>query len=102
MVDAESKTPLKASVEIIDLASGKVMISSFTYTRSGEFFTCLPANANYAVNVSKDNYLFHSENFSLNDQSALQALQLDIELQRPNKGSAIVLKNIFSTPMLTL
>ena len=95
VVDAESKTPLKASVEIIDLASGKVMISSFTYTRSGEFFTCLPANANYAVNVSKDNYLFHSENFSLNDQSALQALQLDIELQRPNKGSAIVLKNIF-------
>ena len=41
VVDAESKTPLKASVEIIDLASGKVMISSFTYTRSGEFFTCL-------------------------------------------------------------
>ncbi|MGC6489795.1 MAG: OmpA family protein [Flavobacteriales bacterium] len=95
VLDAESKTPLKARIEIIDLATGQVMISSFTYSRSGEFFTCLPANANYAVNVSRDNYLFHSENFSLNEQSALQALQLDIELQRPNKGSAIVLKNIF-------
>lgn len=95
IIDAETNDPLKASVEIIDLATGKVMISSFSYTRTGEFFTCLPANANYAVNVSKDNYLFHSENFSLNEQSALQALQLDIQLKRPNKGSAIVLKNIF-------
>ena len=95
VLDAESKTPLKASVEIVDLATGKVMISSFTYTKTGDFFTCLPANTNYAVNVSRDNYLFHSENFSLNQQSALQALQLEIELQRPKKGSAIVLNNIF-------
>ena len=93
--DAETKTPMKSSIEIIDLATGKVMISSFTYTKTGEFFTCLPANANYAVNVSKDGYLFHSENFVLNEQSALQALRLDIPLQRLNKGSKIVLNNIF-------
>ena len=93
--DAETKTPMKSSVEIIDLATGKVMISSFTYTKTGEFFTCLPANANYAVNVSKEGYLFHSENFALDEQSALQALELDIPLQRLNKGSKIVLNNIF-------
>ena len=93
--DAETKTPMKSSVEIIDLATGKVMISSFTYTKTGEFFTCLPANANYAVNVSKEGYLFHSENFALDEQSALQALELDITLQRLNKGSKIVLNNIF-------
>lgn len=93
--DAETNTPMKSSIEIIDLATGKVMISSFTYTKTGEFFTCLPANANYAVNVSKDGYLFHSENFALDEQSALQALELDIPLQRLNKGSKIVLNNIF-------
>ena len=93
--DAETKTPMKSSVEIIDLATGKVMISSFTYTKTGEFFTCLPANANYAVNVSKDGYLFHSENFALDEQSALQALKLEIPLQRLDKGSKIVLNNIF-------
>ena len=93
--DAETKTPMKSSVEIIDLATGKVMISSFTYTKTGEFFTCLPANANYAVNVYKDGYLFHSENFDLDEQSALQALKLEIPLQRLDKGSKIVLNNIF-------
>lgn len=93
--DAETKTPMKSSVEIIDLATGRVMISSFTYTKTGEFFTCLPANANYAVNVSKDGYLFHSENFALDEQSALQALKLEIPLQRLDKGSKIVLNNIF-------
>ena len=93
--DADTQTPMKSSVEIVDLATGKVMISSFSYSKSGEFFTCLPANTDYAVNVSKDGYLFHSENFSLNEQSALQALNLDIPLQRLNKGSTIVLNNIF-------
>ena len=39
--------------------------------------------------------MFHSENFVLNEQSALQALKLDIPLQRLNKGSKIVLNNIF-------
>ena len=39
--------------------------------------------------------MFHSENFKLNDQSALQALRLDIPLQRLDKGNAVVLKNIF-------
>ena len=32
--DAETKTPMKSSIEIIDLSTGKVMISSFTYTLS--------------------------------------------------------------------
>ncbi len=93
--DAETKTPMKSSVEIVDLATGQVMISSFTYTQSGEFFTCLPANTQYALNVSKEGYLFHSENFSLDEQSALQALKLDIPLQRLDKGNSIVLNNIF-------
>ena len=93
--DAETKTPMKSRVEIIDLSTGHVMISSFTYTKTGDFFTCLPANANYAVNIFKDGYLFHSENFSLDNQSALQALSLDIALQPIDKGSKIVLKNIF-------
>ncbi len=93
--DAVTKTPIKSKVEIIDLATAHVMISSFTYTKTGDFFTCLPANANYAVNIFKDGYLFHSENFSLDNQSALQALSLDIALQPIDKGSKIVLKNIF-------
>ena len=35
------------------------------------------------------------ENFSLDEQSALQALKLDIPLQRLDKGNSIVLNNIF-------
>jgi len=93
--DAVSKTPLKANIEIIDLASGETMISSFSYTKTGELFTCLPANTNYAVKVSRNDYLFHSEHFVLNQQSALKALNLDIPLQQLDKGNAIILKNIF-------
>ena len=36
--DAETKTPMKSRVEIIDLSTGHVMISSFTYTKTGIFY----------------------------------------------------------------
>jgi outer membrane protein OmpA-like peptidoglycan-associated protein len=58
-------------------------------------FTCLPANSNYALNVSKDGYLFHSENFSLNQEGAQQAMELNILLQPIKKGNSVILQNIF-------
>ena len=95
VVNALTKVTLKSKVELIDLASGQVMMKSFTSKKNVELFTCLPANANYALNVSKEGYLFHSENFSLNEEGALQAAELNIFLQPIKKGSSVILQNIF-------
>jgi outer membrane protein OmpA-like peptidoglycan-associated protein len=67
----------------------------------------LPLGSNYALNVSKENYLFHSENFELSTESSLQEpFLLKIKLQpipketatattEPAKSEAIILKNVF-------
>jgi outer membrane protein OmpA-like peptidoglycan-associated protein len=94
--DAVSGDPLAAQFEIVDVESGKVVVSNTTDRKRGEFLACLPAGKNYMMNVQKEGYLFYSDHFECskaNDKQ--QAFELDIRLQRPVAGEKVVLKNIF-------
>ena len=68
--DLETKKRLSAKVDFTDLKSGETYASSFT-DEDGEFLVCLPMGKNYALNISKEKYLFHSENFSLEKTRSL-------------------------------
>lgn len=103
--DLETKQALSASVEFIDLESGTTFATSFT-DYEGEFLICLPLGKNYALNVSKQKYLFHSENFALAENITLdQPFLLEIGLQPiketvsesgiPARSKPIILKNVF-------
>ena len=59
------------------------------------FYGCLPANSNYAINVSKKGFLFYSEYFKLTNESSTKALSLNALLQKVESGKSVVLKNIF-------
>jgi len=98
----------EAQVEFIDLATGKMHSSSLT-DWDGEFLTVLPVGKNYALNVRKQGFVFHSENFALQESKNLdEAFVLEIALQpipetiaevefeevQP-KSKPVVLKNIF-------
>lgn len=93
--DALSKAKLAAHVELIDLASGKTVVESYSNKLSGEFLVSLQGNRDYALNVSCDGYLFYSENFSLKNQSNTEPLLLNVPLQPIKAGSRVVLKNVF-------
>jgi outer membrane protein OmpA-like peptidoglycan-associated protein len=94
--DAKTKSPLNSKIQLIDLETGDVLMESYTTERGkGQKFTSLPANTNYALNVSSDGYLFYSENFYLSDESAQTALSLDVLLQKIEIGNSVVLNNIF-------
>ena len=104
--DIVTHEKLIADVEFVDLATGKIHVSSKTDS-DGEFLVCLPMGKNYSLNVSKEKYLFHSENFSLAKESSLkEPYLLDIGLQPipdPSatadnglpKSKPIILKNVF-------
>ncbi len=56
----------------------------------------MPTGKNYAFNVSKDRYLFHSENFSLKDKKDItEPYKIDISLSKIRSGKSVVLNNIF-------
>lgn len=113
------KEGLSAYIDLVDLDSGKTIMRALSDELSGEFLVTLPTGRNYLYNVSKQGYLFHSENFALKQSTrADKPYRLDIALQpiqtpiaktndknNPNKnanentapqaGQRVVLKNVF-------
>jgi outer membrane protein OmpA-like peptidoglycan-associated protein len=94
--DANTKEPIVASFELIDLATAKPVMRSVSNSGNGEFLVCLPAGKSYALNVSKDGYLFYSDNFELkNPKSVKEPFLKDVPLHPIKAGESVVLKNIF-------
>ncbi len=94
--DADTKIFLSASFELIDLKSGKTVVSSSSNIGNGEFLVALPTGKSYALNVSKDGYLFYSENFELQDaKSSKEPFLKDVPMKPIKAGESMVLKNIF-------
>ncbi len=93
---SDTKKPLVAKFELIDLETNKVVVESNSNSEKGEFIVSLPVNKNYALNVSKEGYLFYSENFSLKDiKDITKPYQLNVPLQPVKTGEKVILKNIF-------
>ncbi len=116
--DAKTKQPLKANVDFLDIKNNQSFLKSMT-DAEGEFLVCLPQGNDYALNVNKEKYLFHSENFALGEANSIkEPFILEIFLQPipeaatapappkpvkpsstpappPPKSKPIVLKNVF-------
>lgn len=93
--DAKDKKFLEASFELIDLKTGQTVVKSQSDRVTGDFLVCIPANRDYALNVSKDGYLFHSENFSLTESSSNEPFTKNVELTPIAVGVPVVLRNVF-------
>jgi outer membrane protein OmpA-like peptidoglycan-associated protein/tetratricopeptide (TPR) repeat protein len=104
IIDDQTKAPLVAKVEVVDLKSEQVFAAATT-DADGTFLVCLPMGKNYGLNVAKEKYLFHSENFALAQQATLhEPYRLEIGLipipeKTPDapavKAKPVVLKNVF-------
>lgn len=95
VTDASSNIPLEANFELINLKTGKTVISSKSDPVSGEFIVSIPAGNDYALNVSKEGYLFHSENFSLTQSSEDEPYLKNVKLNIIRVNEEVVLRNIF-------
>ena len=94
--DSETKNKLEARFELIDLNTGIVNVKSYSDPLTGEFLVVLPVNKNYALNISKEGYLFYSENFALTGEySDIHPYLKDIPLKPVRVGENAILKNIF-------
>jgi outer membrane protein OmpA-like peptidoglycan-associated protein len=94
--DSLSKQLLGAQIELIDMASSKVIKNGHSNGSTGEFFLTLSPHRDYIINVSKDGYLFYSDAFlSQKNFDRLKPFIKNIPLLPIEVGSSIVLKNIF-------
>jgi outer membrane protein OmpA-like peptidoglycan-associated protein/tetratricopeptide (TPR) repeat protein len=92
----ENNKGIEAKFELIDLETGQMIMQAASMAGSGEFLVCLPINKNYLMNVSKNGFLFASENFSLKGlANNLKSYEMNMPLTPIKVGEKVVLKNIF-------
>ncbi|MBX2929842.1 MAG: PD40 domain-containing protein [Saprospiraceae bacterium] len=100
--DAHSRRPLQAKADLFSLPDDR-LLQSDRIGEDGSFLYCLPAGRNYALHVSHEGYLFHSEHFQLDTSGTPdQPFVLDIALspvsapgETPAGAAPVVLHNIF-------
>jgi outer membrane protein OmpA-like peptidoglycan-associated protein/tetratricopeptide (TPR) repeat protein len=95
VIDAITKKPIDAAIEIVLNETGKIFTSFHSNSATGKFLLSLPAGANYGISVAADGYLFHSENFDLPKGDGFNSVNKDIELKNIKVGSNIALRNVF-------
>lgn len=93
--DARTTRPLGGRFELIDLATGKTIITSEADKITGEFLVTLPTQRDYVINVSYPGYNFYSLNFSLQNHNSDEPYRLNIPLQPIVDGAEVVLANVF-------
>ncbi len=94
--DNDTKKMLQARFELTNLEDGKTVARSFSDPVSGEFMLVLPSDKDYGLNVSKDGYLFYSENFSLKGMHGIDKPFIkNIALKPVKVGEVVILRNIF-------
>jgi len=94
--DSESGKRLQAKFELINLGDGKTVARSVSDPVNGEFMLVLPSDKDYALNVSKDGYLFYSDNFSLKGLHGIDKPFIrNIGLKPVKVGETVILRNIF-------
>ncbi|MEB0262335.1 MULTISPECIES: OmpA family protein [unclassified Mucilaginibacter] len=95
VADKNTKAPLEAAVEIIDLQKNNPVFQDYSSADGGEFLATLGAGKNYGLNISREGYLFYSDNFSLIGLKDKKAFNISVLLSPIEVGNKVILKNIF-------
>ena len=93
--DAQTKEPLYAKFELIDLETGELAVRAYSNKGTGEFLLALPSGKNYALNASKSGYLFYSDNFFLKQAETSDPFKKNVPMEPIKVGATTVLNNIF-------
>jgi outer membrane protein OmpA-like peptidoglycan-associated protein/tetratricopeptide (TPR) repeat protein len=95
VTDRATGSALGSKIQFFDLATGMTYSTASSDPKTGEFLATLPTGKNYACQISKEGYLFYSANFSLDKIKQGLPYIMDIQLQKIEVGSTVVLNNVF-------
>ncbi len=94
--DSRTMKGISGVIQLIDLATGEVVMETVSETGEGDYLVSLPTDRDYALNVSAGGYLFYSAHFSFTgEHPRKKPFRRDIPLDRILIGSSVVLNNIF-------
>ncbi|PWJ42134.1 OmpA family protein [Sediminitomix flava] len=95
ILDEESQSPVTANITITDVNTNEEITSITSNSETGKFLMPLPSGKDYAINIDAEGYLFHSENFSIEESTEYYEAEKIITLNKIKVGSKIILRNVF-------
>jgi outer membrane protein OmpA-like peptidoglycan-associated protein len=94
--DKDTREQLDADFEMVHLETGETLLNSDCNEYLKDyFFLPLPLYNEYALNVNRPGYLFHSANFNLTEADKFQIREVDIFLEKIKTGRKLVMENVF-------
>ena len=109
--DEKTKKSISAQLDIFQIEKNELMVSSMT-EEDGFFLVPLISGDSYAINVSKDSYVFFSDHMDLNQEASIMEPRIleilltpieeaKVELEEtvvnedPPKEKVVILRNVF-------
>ncbi|CAN5315717.1 OmpA family protein [soil metagenome] len=93
--DAETKKLLDAQIELFDISEDQLVSQVSSDPVNGEYLIVLTEGAEYALFITRPDYLFESLNFNYSDQASKEPVYIDIYLKPIKSGGKAILQNIF-------
>jgi len=93
--DKSTNELLQAKIEIINLKDGKAIFDDLSDAETGEFLATMSGDKSFGLNVSKEGYLFYSQNFTSEQSQANKPFIIKVPMQKIEIGAMVILKNIF-------
>lgn len=95
VMDLKMLAGMEASIDLLDLSDGRVVLSFTSDPKTGEFMAVVPGGREYAMHVQANGYLLHSENIKVGSDGETMELNMNISLQSMESGTHEVMRNIF-------
>ncbi len=95
IMDAKTREPLSAIVEITDARTNKLVAITRTDSINGQYKFPLTDPGNYILDVRKEGYLYYSEDFNIPALNEKQVINQLVLLNKIEVNQVIILKNIF-------
>ncbi len=78
----ESKNPVSAKIEIIDMATGKVISTQESNSATGKFIVSLPSGKNYRMNVTANGYDTQQKDFNIPKGEKFKEIDVNVIMKR--------------------
>ena len=92
--DAETKEPVLARIEVIDLSTDQVLITTASSDVDGTYRVRLPAKKSYMINLRASGFLADMKRVVVPESYSEEFYTLDVPLTKVKVGKKIVLNNI--------
>lgn len=103
VTDCETNQAIYARVDLVDLTADSVVSFFETNSYTGQYLVTLPAGDNYAITITDDEHLFHTEEVDIPMTATYHKVTHDFclnkidvsDLHTIKVGDKLVLKNVF-------